>query len=594
MKETITSIEFRNFKAFKHYSIKLQRMNILVGPNNCGKSTVIGALRTLSIGLRRARAKSAELVDGPGNFRDWGYIIPNELLPISSENIHTDYADMETTVEFRLSNGNRLQLYFPIDGNTVFLPSTNGRPIRTPKSFIEAFPLTLGQIPGLGPVAEEESLLKEETVRHALSSRPHWAPNHFRNYWMHYPEGFEQFAELIRETWPGMDIEPPQKLDMFTDRVTMFCLESRIPREMYWAGFGFQIWCQLLTHIARASDDTLLILDEPEVYLHPDVQRQLLGILRRMAPDVILATHSAEIMGEADPSEIVLIDKTKRSAERLKDVTGVQDVLETVGSVHNVTLARLARNRKMLFVEDSSDFSLLKRFSDRLGLAELASEFGFTTVESKGFSSWEEILLFARGLKKAIGNSVQISAIYDRDYWCEEEIDEITAALSAELAFIKIHNCKEVENYLLVPEPLNRAVNKSLVERAKRTGGSAIEFADAAQILANISEDFKQPAQSQYLAKRTKYLQHSGKDPATLITETSLWFEDKWKNLTSRMEIVPGKDVLKAFRTHIQGTLGVSISNIQIVDHFRKEEIKNDLVDLLKSLDDFRIGRYFL
>ena len=74
----------------------------------------------------------------------------------------------------------------------------------------------------------------------------------------------------------------------------MFCLEDRMTRELYWAGFGFQIWCQLLTHLCRAQDSSLVVIDEPEVYLHPDVQRQLIGILRELGPDVLLATHSTE------------------------------------------------------------------------------------------------------------------------------------------------------------------------------------------------------------------------------------------------------------------------------------------------------------
>ena len=52
----ITSIEFRNYKALKCYSLSLQPMNLLVGPNNCGKSTVIDAFKILSVALRRASA----------------------------------------------------------------------------------------------------------------------------------------------------------------------------------------------------------------------------------------------------------------------------------------------------------------------------------------------------------------------------------------------------------------------------------------------------------------------------------------------------------------------------------------------------------
>ena len=95
------------------------------------------------------------------------------------------------------------------------------------------------------------------------------------------------------------------------------------------------------------SDDTILVVDEPEIYLHPDVQRQLLGILRKAGPDVLLATHSTEIMGEADPSEILVIDKTKQHSQRLRDIDGVQFALDTVGSVQNLTLTRLARNKRL-------------------------------------------------------------------------------------------------------------------------------------------------------------------------------------------------------------------------------------------------------
>ena len=32
----ITSVKFSNFKALRNYSVSLQRMNVLVGPNNSG------------------------------------------------------------------------------------------------------------------------------------------------------------------------------------------------------------------------------------------------------------------------------------------------------------------------------------------------------------------------------------------------------------------------------------------------------------------------------------------------------------------------------------------------------------------------------
>jgi hypothetical protein len=49
-----------------------------------------------------------------------------------------------------------------------------------------------------------------------------------------------------------------------TGALTMFCLEGRMTREIYWVGFGFQIWCQLLTHLSRATENALVVVDEPE------------------------------------------------------------------------------------------------------------------------------------------------------------------------------------------------------------------------------------------------------------------------------------------------------------------------------------------
>ncbi len=61
----IDRIRFRNYKAFQDYSVTLRKFNVLVGPNNAGKSTVLGAIRMLSEGIRRARSKSPQLIDGP-------------------------------------------------------------------------------------------------------------------------------------------------------------------------------------------------------------------------------------------------------------------------------------------------------------------------------------------------------------------------------------------------------------------------------------------------------------------------------------------------------------------------------------------------
>jgi energy-coupling factor transporter ATP-binding protein EcfA2 len=584
---TITSVEFRNFKALEHYSVKFQHMNILVGPNNCGKSTVLGAFRALVAGLRRARSRNPENVHGPDGIRR-GYSIAPETLPISVENVHTDYADTDTTVKFRLSNGNKLILYFPQeqDRGCILIPETEGKPVISTTTFKNAFPITIGITPVLGPVEHEEALLAEETVRRDLVT--HRASRQFRNFWHYYPDGFEDFAKLVSKTWPGMAIEPPRRVDATANKLAMFCVEKRIPRELYWAGFGFQIWCQLLTHIARSSNDSILIIDEPEVYLHPDVQRHLLGILRDAGPDIIIATHSTEIMGDADPSEILLIDKSKKSAERLRDIEGVQAALDLVGSVQNITLTQLARNRRILFVEGVKDFKILRRFAHKVELLELSSGFDLTPVESEGFSSWERIRALSWGLEKTLGDSLRIGAIFDRDYWSSEEVETICAELNHHLDFSHIHARKEIENYLLVPEILDRAMKKAVSERARRLGEEIVEPEPAIKILERITNSLRSATQAQYISKRARYLKHSGRDEATIGAETIELFDSKWMNIDTRMEIVPGKDVLRAFREEMQTRYSISLTDHKIIDEFRFKEIPTDLISLLNKLEEYR------
>jgi hypothetical protein len=560
-------------------------LNILVGPNNSGKLTIIGALRALAAGLRVARSRAPERID-LAEGRRIGYRLNEASLPISLENVHTDYEPTDSKVTFTLNNGNRLHLIFPESQGCFLVPDAPGEIIRSVALFKRHFPITLTVIPVLGPVEHREQRRERDTVVAWLST--HRASRHFRSYWYHFPEGFEAFAELVRKTWPGMEIQPPEITDRMTDELSMFCLEDRMTRELYWAGFGFQIWCQLLTHLSRASDTTLVVVDEPEVYLHPDVQRQLLGILRDMGADILLATHSTEIMAEADPSEIVLIDKRKHSAERLKDIAGVQRAMDSVGSVQNITLTTLARNRRVLFVEDDDDFRLLRRFARRLGFLELAAGFGITPLASGGFGSWQRVTTLARGIGEVLGTQLAIGAVYDRDYFCSEEIALVTSTLSGSLRLAHVHERKEIENYLLIPAALDRAIARALADRASRTGISAPAAPAAVELLREVTDPLKDDVQSQLIARRTTYLRSTRQDVAVITRDTLALFTPKWEDLSLRLTLVPGKETLQAFRERVQTTLGVSITDARIIDSIYREEIPADLVTLLQGVEKFR------
>ena len=194
----ISSVRFRNFKALKDYSAALSHMNIFVGPNNSGKSTLLSAFRALAVAVQHARVRSPTHLGSYG----WGYRLNPETLPLTLENIHTDYNDVESTVEFSTTDGSVLKLAFPKDGGCVFLVKNSGAEVKSPKSFKARFPIEIATVPVLGPVEHDEHLMDEDYVRRNLNT--HRASRHFRNFWRHNSVAFPAFRATLTSTWPGM------------------------------------------------------------------------------------------------------------------------------------------------------------------------------------------------------------------------------------------------------------------------------------------------------------------------------------------------------------------------------------------------------
>ena len=583
---SITSVKLRNFQAFGDYSVSLRGTNILVGPNNSGKSTILSAFRILEHALRLARHRRPSPVLTHLGTEVSGHIIPATNLPFSLDNVHFNYDSEDTRIQFRYSNGNLLSLYFPTAGGVTMYWDSGGRPISTPSSFKRQFPVTIQVIPVLGPIEQDESPVADETVRRAAGTPR--ASRHFRNYWMKNPDGFDDFCRLVEDTWPGMSIRRPEILPGVEPRLAMFVSENRMARELFWAGSGFQVWCQLLTHISRCSASGLLVVDEPEVYLHPEVQRQLLGILRDQRPDILLATHSVEIMSEADPSELLLINKSRGSARRLHDVESVQHAIDNIGSIQNITLTELARNGRIVFVEGTRDYKIIRKFAKVLDCADLASGIGLTSLESGGFESWSKVEALAWGLERALGPKLRIAAIYDRDYRCDEESKALAMKMEKSIEFAHFHERKEIENYLLSPEVLNRSVMQAIKERSRRTGETPVTEFDVRPMLTQITRKLKAHCREQYVSMYCDFYKRSGKDKAESTAEALKVFNRRWARLDSRLEIVSGKKVLRAMRMKLQDNYSITLSDGKIASAFRKEEIPRDMVGLVAKLEKYR------
>jgi hypothetical protein len=447
--------------------------------------------------------------------------------------------------------------------------------------------VTIAFVPILGPVEHDEPLFQKEAARLALLT--HRAARNFRNIWHHYPDEFDEFRALVKSTWPGMDIERPEKdLTHKKPLLRMFCPEERIPREIFWSGFGFQVWCQMLTYIVRGKEASLFIIDEPDIYLHADLQRQLLGILKAMGPDILIATHSTELITEADPDELLVISKKFQSAKRIKNPAQLQEVFHILGSNLNPILTQLAKTRRALFVE-GKDFQILSRFARKLGRNQVSNRSDFAVIPVQGFNP-NKVRDFIKGMEITLGVKILSGAIFDRDYRSLKECKKELALLKKYCILAHIHERKELENFLLVPGPLHRAIKRRIAEQEKRTGSELAFKEDVTELLISLTDSLKNKIQARYLARRRPFEKSiaKGLDDSTIDEQLMGEFDVDWTNVENRLMLIPGKETLAELNRHLQENYGITVSSAFIATCFRKDEVPSEMVTLVEEIEVFR------
>lgn len=578
-------VEFHRFKAFKSFELTLNNFNILVGPNNAGKSTIVAAFRILAAAMRKANSRKPERVDGP-NGNTYGYKVDLHSISVAEENIFFNYDDSQPAkITFHLSNNNKMMLYFPEQSSCLFIVETQGKQILSTITFKSHFNCPIGFVPILGPVEHNESLFEKEAARNALFS--YKAARNFRNIWYYYSEKFEEFRATLIHTWPGMDIQRPYvDTSHGKPKLYMFCPEERMPREIFWAGFGFQVWCQMLTHVIQSSSASLFLIDEPDIYLHSDLQRQLLEILKKLGPDIIIATHSTEIIAEAETNDIVLINKRKAKAKRIKDSSQLGEVFSILGSNLNPILTQLAKTHKAVFVE-GKDFQIIAKFAKKLSIDSVGNRTEFAVIPVEGFNP-ERIRNLKVGIETTLGGKIIASAIMDRDYRSDKECEIIKAECMKFCDYVTIHQRKEIENFLLVPEALKRAISRKIRDATKRSEKKMEYITDISNLLNEFAISKKTYLIAQYLdfGQRFERTIFQGEHRSKINEQALEEFENRWSSSIARLDIIPGKEALSFLNQDLQKSCGISITPTAIIDAMLTDEVPEEMKTLIDSLNE--------
>ncbi len=578
----IERLELQSFKAFSRFTVTFGEQAFLVGPNSAGKSTVIAALRTAGQMLRYAQRRQ---VDYDGN--DGGRVVPaysfsGGQFQLVEENLRHEFRDSETRLSVRYKGGSELTAVWPPGTeaddeaeNFFYLKTGEGVLVRRAVQARNYFP-SVTVLPLLAPVDHQEKVLDDAYVWDTRNTR--LASRHFRNLLRVMGERhgesedsseLEDFLAWAQPWTPDFVIGDLSVRQGEQGRLLdVFCREfgSRTEKELFWAGDGIQVWSELLAYLYMARDADTIVLDEPDLYLHADLQRRLVRLLESMDCQTIAASHSAEVLVEASPRAVVWISKDRRRAVRAPTDAVLSDLSSAIGSQFNLRLARALRSKAVLFVE-GQDSRILRNFALTLGAQEMVKETNLITISLGGYTNWEHVEPFKWLTESLLEGAVKVLVVLDRDYRSEPQVNAVTKRLSAIGIEGHVWRRKELESYVLDP-----------VTIARVSGASAPAVQAQLELIA---ESFRETVFARQLAERLRVEVGSDRSPVTVTEDAQSDFAAAWKQVEERPYMCNAKDVIRALNSWLDDQGCKTISARNLAYRMRRDEIPDEMASVI-------------
>jgi hypothetical protein len=486
------------------------------------------------------------------------------------------YGDPPAVLEASFSNQTAVRIYIGSEERVhAVILDAQGRPLKTKAAAIKLELPAVEILPQVGPLDANETVLSAEYVRRAASSN--LASKHFRNQLKVFSDRVAEFRGMVEETWPGLRILDLQAGRGYPgERLYLTVRDEDFAAEVAAMGHGLQMWLQTMWFLARVGHAACVILDEPDVYMHPDLQRRLIRYLRTRHQQVVIATHSIEMMAESQPEDILVVDRRRRVSRFTSDLPSVQRLIENVGSVHNIQLAKLWSARKCLLVE-GKDIRLLSIVHRSLFPTCDPLE-SLPHLPLGGWGGWSYAIGSSMLLKNSGGETIAVYCILDSDYHSQSLVTKRYEEAKRHGVRLWIWSHKEIENYFLLVGPIGRVIRKRMPARTQAPTADEVMVT-----LDGICERLKDEvfdAMSAELLAENRALGAGGAN-----REARKILNERWQTREGRLSVVSGKQVFAELSAWSQQQFGVSLSAAVIAHELRASEVPPEMVEVISAME---------